>query len=163
MRSLWSLPPQLGLGISGRPHPRRSGEHSRLPISDAGKCLPPIPPHPWTAAPIQGQGWGEVGEKGKARVGNVVWITLQDLDPAPCSEDSGPSRKVRKDRKVQAFQKFLNPLLDDHLPPAPLPRPLTSSQKKLWILQRAGEEEGRQVASAGDLSYLQTWSLGKGS
>lgn len=58
--SLWSLPPQMGLGLSGRPrpYPWRSGGGSRLPISDAGKCFPPIPPHPWTAAPSQAQGWG---------------------------------------------------------------------------------------------------------
>lgn len=41
-----------------RPQPRRSRGHSRLPISDAGKSFPPIPPHPWTAAPIQAQSWG---------------------------------------------------------------------------------------------------------
>lgn len=57
-RILWSLPPQLGLGLSGRPRPHlhRSGGYSRLPISDAGKCFPPIPPHPWTAALFQARG-----------------------------------------------------------------------------------------------------------
>lgn len=39
------------------PQARRSEGHSRLLISDAGKCFPPIPPHPWTAAPIETQGW----------------------------------------------------------------------------------------------------------
>lgn len=60
------------------PIPGGSGGHSRLPISDAGKCFPPIPPHPWTAAPVQAQGCGVggVGAQGKARVGNVVVLII---------------------------------------------------------------------------------------
>lgn len=83
--SPWSLPPQLELGLSGRPrpHPRRSGGHSRLPISDTGKCFPPIPPHPWTAAPIQAQGWCGGAGRVKARLGNVVLIIFQGPDLAP--------------------------------------------------------------------------------
>ena len=96
VHSLWSLPPQLGLGLSGRPrpHPWRNGGHSRLPISDAGKCLPPIPPHPWTAAPIQAQGcwWGDM----VSPAWEMLWSgsSSKVLTRPPCRENSASSQKV---------------------------------------------------------------------
>lgn len=118
--SLWSLPPQLGLGLSGRPrpHPQRIGGHNRLPISDAEKHFPPIPPHPVPPFMLRVGGEGRI----KASLGNeVVLIILQSLDLAPlqrrfCLLLKGP---------YPSSQKFLTVIR--RYPPQPI---LTSFQRK---------------------------------
>lgn len=134
--SLWSLPPQMGLGLSGRPrpYPWRSGGGSRLPISDAGKCFPPIPPHPWTAAPSQAQGWG--GRRMVRPAWEMLW-SGSSSDPTPTPRPPLLQRKFCLFRKgPYSSQKFLTLII--RYPS----NPLTGFQRKCG--PRSGQERRRR-------------------
>lgn len=108
--------PSWGWGYLEDPIPGGAESTAASPFPMLGNASHPFHPTPGQLPPFRVRAGGRWGKKGKARVGNVVvWITLQGLDPAPCSEDSGPSRKV------QAFQKFLTPPSMTTSPPPPSP------------------------------------------